>query len=1121
MKFYADLHVHSRFSRATARNLDLENLHIAAQLKGITVVATGDFTHPGWFAELKQKLVPAEPGLYRLRDDLAAVCDQQVPATCHGPVRFMLVSEISNIYKKNGQTRKNHNLVFVPDLDIGAALNGRLDKIGNLKSDGRPILGLDARNLLEIVLETSSQAFLIPAHVWTPWFSLLGSKSGFDSVEDCFEDLSAHIFALETGLSSDPAMNRRVSALDRMTLVSNSDAHSPLKLGREANIFDTELTYDAIRSALESGDPERFKGTIEFYPEEGKYHLDGHRKCNVRLWPEVTRRHKGRCPECGKPLTLGVLYRVEALADRPPGAGPEPAQPFDNLIPLTEILAEILKVGPGSKKVMASYRQLLEKIGSEFKILHQLPIEALQAAGIPLLGPAIERMRHNKIVMLPGFDGEFGTIKIFDDQERTRLLGQNTLFAVPHLAPEVAAPTPPPPAANERPLVSTAVTSPAVDPAELNSEQRRAVECPAGPLLIVAGPGTGKTRTLTHRIAHFMIAQKVPAEEILAVTFTNRAAEEMRARLAVLLGSEAGPGPWVGTIHGLCAGLLAEYHGRAPQIIAAADQQRLVQDAVMLAGRHPALVSLKPQELLSRISSAKQFLLPPENPDTFDGPDARALAAVYHHYQDLLGFQDLRDYDDLLVETVRLLGDDQDFCAGLRRRFQHLFIDEYQDINYAQYRLVTALAPPGAAGRSLCVIGDPDQSIYGFRGSDAAYFKRFGQDYPDAEVVYLTRNYRSTQAILDVSGRVMDAAGVNTRLYSQVAGAASVTVVEAASEKAEAVAIGRTIEQLVGGMGFPSLDFDRVDDRRVAQTFGLADFAVLFRTRDQARVVADVFEAAGIPFQQAIKSSIYDAQGVAELMSLLKVVSGAGTFADFERIQGLVFPRLGAALLAAFKNWSYAQRYALDKALYHVRRLPVAELGKGRQTRLSDAGSYLAALKKQLAGLSVEQQLLALVKAVGRENAMCGTAVNGLLEIGRSCGADSTAWLTRVALQSDTDLFAPQAEKVALMTMHAAKGLEFPVVFVAGCEDGFLPYKRSGGTEADLAEERRLFYVAMTRAQQRLYLSCARRRRVYGRVEQRALSPFVREIEDHLQHNRPAGAQRPAKSGQKQIKLFS
>ena len=278
--FYADLHIHSKFSRATSRDADLEHMAIWARKKGVSVLGTGDFTHPAWFAEIQEKLVPAEPGLFRLRDDLAQEVDRQLTGACQGPIRFMLEVEISTIYKKGESTRKVHHLIYAPDLQTAQRLIQQLSRIGNLQSDGRPILGLDSRDLLEIALQSGEGCYLIPAHIWTPWFAVLGSKSGFDSVEDCYGDLAPEIFALETGLSSDPPMNWRLSSLDRYQLVSNSDAHSPPKIGREACAFDTELDYFAMRRALESG--EGYGGTVEFFPEEGKYHMDGHRKCCLK-----------------------------------------------------------------------------------------------------------------------------------------------------------------------------------------------------------------------------------------------------------------------------------------------------------------------------------------------------------------------------------------------------------------------------------------------------------------------------------------------------------------------------------------------------------------------------------------------------------------------------------------------------------------------------------------------------------------------------------------------------------------------------------------------------------------------------------------------------------------------
>ncbi|RME65341.1 MAG: AAA family ATPase, partial [Caldilineae bacterium] len=429
MRLVADLHIHSHYSRATSKDLNFEHLWKWAQIKGVHVVATGDIAHPGWLQEMREKLEPAEEGLFRLKPEIAASMRQEVPAACQdGVVRFLIGGEISNIYKKHGRTRKVHNVVFAPTLDATAAFQAELEKIGNIRSDGRPILGLDSRDLLEIALEVDPRCHLIPAHIWTPWFSLLGSKSGFDSVEECFEDLTDHIFALETGLSSDPPMNWRVSALDPYTLVSNSDAHSPPKLAREATLFHTELSYDALFGAMQSGDPAVFGGTIEFFPEEGKYHLDGHRKCNVCWEPPVTRAHEGRCPVCGKPVTVGVLHRVEELADRPPGVRPPNARPFYSLVPLPEILGEILGVGPNSKRVQTEYWRLLGSLGPELTILQETPVEDIAASGGSLLAEAIRRLRAGEVIAQGGYDGEYGVVRLFQDQADMLASHQMGLF---------------------------------------------------------------------------------------------------------------------------------------------------------------------------------------------------------------------------------------------------------------------------------------------------------------------------------------------------------------------------------------------------------------------------------------------------------------------------------------------------------------------------------------------------------------------------------------------------------------------------------------------------------------------------------------------------------------------
>ena len=430
MKFYADLHLHSYYSRATSKHLKLEYLYKWAQLKGIQVVGTGDCIHPAWLTELKEKLEPAEEGFYKLKPEFAAVTESEIPPGCKGPVRFMLTGEISNIYKRLGKVRKVHNVIFLPDFEAAEIVQARLDTIGNIRSDGRPILGLDSRDLLEIVLESKPLSFLVPAHIWTPWFSALGSKGGFDRIKDCFGDLTSHIFAVETGLSSDPPMNWRLSQLDPYIMVSHSDAHSPEKLAREATIYDTDFSYRGMYQALSDPEDRGLLGTIEFFPEEGKYHYDGHRNCNIRLHPQETIANKGLCPVCNKPVTVGVMARVEELADRPEGLKPPRWRPFYSLIPLPELIAESKNVGASSKKVQECFNNMLNKLGNEIHILRDATLADIDSCVGSLIAEVIQRMRKGRVNIEPGYDGEYGTIKIFSAKERNNALGmQLELFS--------------------------------------------------------------------------------------------------------------------------------------------------------------------------------------------------------------------------------------------------------------------------------------------------------------------------------------------------------------------------------------------------------------------------------------------------------------------------------------------------------------------------------------------------------------------------------------------------------------------------------------------------------------------------------------------------------------------
>lgn len=406
MSFIADLHIHSRYSLATSADLAPSTLWRFGQLKGIRLLGTGDFTHPAWLEELEKSLHPAEDGFFTLRPELATL---PVPKRCAGEISFLLSAEISCVYRKNERTRKVHCLVLVPDFASAYRLNGRLSRIGNLSSNGRPVLKLDAKELLGMVLECSPQALFIPAHAWTPHYSVFGAASGFDSLSDCFEELTPYVRAIETGLSSDPAMNRRLSALDGITLISNSDAHSPMKLGREATIFDTEISYPGVFRGIWDGGG--VASTIEFFPQQGKYHADGHRPCGLSLSPAQTVAEGYRCPCCGKKVTIGVLHRVEQLADRPSPA--EGDSRFRSVIPLIDLIAAGLQVGCGTKKALSCYFELLERVGNEFYVLLEAPVEEIARASSQRLAQAIDRMRRQEVQIEAGYDGVFGKVSVF------------------------------------------------------------------------------------------------------------------------------------------------------------------------------------------------------------------------------------------------------------------------------------------------------------------------------------------------------------------------------------------------------------------------------------------------------------------------------------------------------------------------------------------------------------------------------------------------------------------------------------------------------------------------------------------------------------------------------------
>jgi len=1138
MRFVADLHVHSRHSMACSRDCDLEHLAWWAARKGIGLVGTGDLCHPAWAAEIREKLVPAEPGLFRLRPDLERAVLATLPPAVRTPVRFQLSVEISTIYKRGDRTRKVHHLLYAPDLGVAAELTRRLARIGNIASDGRPILGLDSRDLLETLLESGAGGYLVPAHVWTPWFAALGSKSGFDSVADCYADLADHIFAIETGLSSDPAMNHRVSALDRYRLVSNSDAHSPPALGREATVFDTELSYAGVRSALETG--LGLAGTLEFFPEEGKYHLDGHRGCEVRLDPAETRELGGRCPVCAKPVTVGVLHRVEALADRAAGLAPAGAPPWFCFVQLPQVVGEILGVGPRTKTAQAEVDRLVARFGPELVVLQDVPLDDLAAATPPALAAlpeAVGRLRRGEVVLAGGYDGEYGVVRIFDPKELADLRpggGGDALFELPSPPPPPSAP----PAGPVRPVgpagpvgpvdpagpaggvgpadleervgdtpefadrflkigaagaagdgglfeVATAPAAPAAPVDEgvlsgLDPEQRAAAETP-GPLLVVAGPGTGKTRTLTHRIAHQVVERGVPAASCLAITFTRRAAAEIAERLAALGAGDV----LVTTFHGL--GLRIVRDNAAA--LGLGERVRVVDEAERLALAREALgdpaTPADAQRLLERMSRLARdpAAAPPDGPHDSAGPLARYRAGKRA--------RGLVDLDDLLALPVALLSGDPDLAAAYRRRWPQVSVDEYQDVDPAQYALLRLLCPPEG---DLCAIGDPDQAIYSFRGADVGFFLRFGADFPAARTVRLSRNYRSTPSILaGALAAVAPSTLVPDRTLTAVrpgAGPDRITVHAAADEAAEAAHVVGAIERLMGGSDLTSFLRGTADSWHDA-VHSYADIAVLYRTDAQSRALVDALEAAGVPYQKRSHHRLGDQPGVRELLTVLRA-----DCADSVRAGRGPRPVLARVRAAA--------QVAIDRA----GGLPdgaLGAIGADDWSRLVPATARAAAdAPAGPAGGADPEVRVAQLRA----------AVELLSPLAERAGADAEAFLAELALGAEVDLWDPRADRISLLTLHAAKGLEFPVVFLVGCEDGLLPLRFGGATagatggapgsatggatgagdEAAVAEERRLFFVGMTRARTHLVLSHARRRAGRGETRETRPSPFLADL---------------------------
>ncbi len=1129
MRYVADFHIHSHYSLATSKELTPESLNYWAALKGIKIVATGDFTHPGWLKELREKLEPAEPGLYKLKamykNEIFKSSNLQIFKS-FDEVRFLLTAEISNIYKKAGKTRKIHSVVFAPDFEAVAKIQRKLTSLDfNISSDGRPILGMDAKNLLELLLDTSPDIFYIPAHIWTPWFSVLGANSGYDSIKECYEDLSDNIYAVETGLSSDPPMNWLCSFLDKYTLVSNSDAHSPEKLGRNANILDTDISYKAITDALKTGNPEQCLGTIEMFPQEGKYHYAGHAKCGVCWNPSQTNDNKGICSVCGKKITNGVMNRVVELSDRKNPTDRPNRLPFYYAITLKEILSELTGVGESSKKLTAEFNLLIQKLGPELDILLNIPIKDIansqfSTLNAQLFAEAIDRMRTGNVIIQHGFDGQYGKIKVFSDSE-LKSFGNNKLFKTDssklktkkdklstnneqrttnpdrasilsaykekkEYAHITALNLSSEPANNEQRRANNEQRTTNNEQQITNNEQLSAINHLTGPALVIAGPGTGKTYILTNRIVKLIQENDVSPENILAVTFTNKAAGEIKERVNKQFedleidrlidlkstNQQINISTNIMTFHAFGLSVLKEHYKLARRkknfiIIDERERHSIIEKLTELSKKEVS-------DICKAISEIKQNRVEVDE----------ELISVLKKYEAYMTEQNCFDIDDLIFYPVRIFEASPEILDSYRQIYQWILIDEYQDINLIQYQLVKALMP--ASESNLFAIGDANQAIYGFRGADVKFIRQFVIDYPLAKVYHLHQSYRCSGKILKASDRIIhdstfahsegiSVAQPDSSSLKGLSEGIKINLAHVKSGKSEAEFIVRTIENMMGGLRFFSMDSGIADGHEHDGSFILADFAILCRIGKQFDAIEKALNDHSIPFRSISENPFFKQEPIDNIIDFLKYsVNPDNTF-------------IKAKLL---------KKHIIQSSDPHP------DINRFREMTVSKAIDYIISLYFR------------------NEKEKDESRIRQLIELSDDFGTDINAFIEFATIGIAPDAYRSGIENVSLMTLHAAKGLEFKCVFIAGCEEGLLPYSLFESQQADVEEEKRLLYVGMTRAKSHLFLSHADHRYLMGKEYSLPQSHFLENIEADLAKQIQADKSRKPKKDDSQLGLF-
>ncbi len=881
------------------------------------------------------------------------------------------------------------------------------------------------------------------------------------------------------GLSTDPPMNWMCSFLDKYTLIANSDAHSPEKLGRNANLFDTNLSYNGIINSMKSGHGDRFLGSVDFFPQEGKYHFDGHRKCNIRWSPLDTLQHDEICPVCGKKITVGVMNRIAQLADRDNVLDRKNRHPYISLIPLKEILSELEDAPPDSNKVDHRYKQLVNKAGSEFNLLLHHDVEYVRTIGGELLSEAVRRMRNREVYIQEGFDGEYGTVKVFKSGEIRNYIPSESmsLFEEPGSSyPAVR---------NPLPLVSfdlkvyrelkcrkprfESVEEQSLSPersvtgkqADMDDDQAEAVKHYNGPALIMAGPGTGKTKVLTSRVAYLIQQKNINPCSILAITFTNKAAREMKERLSAMLDKDIMDQLRICTFHAFGLSIIKEYlenSGKTSSfsLIDEDDKYQILSEL--------GTDRSKIKEIGERISEKKQSL----NYGIVEGDES--LNEIFTKYNQRLTQSDAFDFDDLICYPVQLFLEHPDILSVYRKRIEWILVDEYQDINLPQYRMIRLLMPE--TDSNLFVIGDPNQSIYGFRGADVRYIQMFREEYQKAYVFRLRKSYRCTDSILQASGNVLM---TDKKFLEGLKKGIKIRIAENATDKSEAEYVARTIESMIGGVGFFSIDSQVARGDQEEEIESLSDFAILCRISTQMPVLEKALKDHNIPYHKIADDPVFKQEPVKSVLDVY--------------------------------------RFSLNPKNTVLR----SRLLKNRIIAMNELQLLNEMIRDKDLACKLEYIINHYFENQFKDNELL---VNLLLETARKYEKNEKDFLQNILLGTGVDTWKPAIEAVNLMTLHASKGLEFNCVFITGCEENLMPYSLFENKHADPEEERRLLYVGMTRAKNYLFLTNARRRFLMGRDYSPRRSYFLDQIENELVETEVAYIKPKGNKDREQLELF-